>query len=891
MMAIRADKLSAFFGVGVCFLLPLVCRPKRSILPTHFNFGWVVFHAGISPSLGRHTTDMAGFGKSLFGWIILWSTLSGGTLVLGQTPPPNIVVFLADDMGLGDTSAYQDLTGNPNHYQVDTPNLSRLAAMGTRFTDVHSGSSLCTATRLSLLTGTHSFRSALKQNVSYENQDNIGTLLAGTRSTFAHKLQNAGYGTYGVGKWHVAMQADFSSRDVFEGPVQSGFHRYTGTPGNFPGDQGMIHDSQLVTYDSNFNLVPFDDPDAIAWDPDNNADIARNIQQTNLSAAQQYLSEHVASQPSDPFMLYYASHSNHTPYVGPNTLNGQVVDGYTVNGTYLDVPTTTDGNGNIIPDGPDYGDVNLERHWEPYLETDQNGNVIKHGPGERLGRIDENDIAMGQLLDYLEQTDDPRNPGFKLIDNTLVVFTSDNGSDLTSEPSVGALPQNSDGVITDIRGKKATQWEGGTRVPFIAAWANRIAEGETSDALFGLNDLYATFAAVADTSLNATEAVDSENVLSALTGDATGAFRDSMLVYKTRHRLILRDGDLKLVINDADYNEDYTQRFNGNLDFADLTTSQLFDLSTDLGETNNLLSDPAYASRISQMLATAQSYVDQGYTRNGAMAVMNGRNFQGGGSILDPSNYQYYGDGTQFQPGTLTNDNPSFVFRDGNASTRVSNAWIIQGNGTVTFDGTQAGLQVNSRYELRGGTLVSQTDFQVNNGSNFRISGGVVDLAGEVLRFNRADGLVEFYSGEINARRLSFADYASSTDGSKVFRFANGLESVFTLTSAINPIVFGDDGSLFNDFIDFESGSLGQLVTTEDALFFESLWAEGKLRLDGFSGETLLLQFSDVFSLSDDGNGFSSLSLRAVPEPGTFTLVGLSLLLLARTRRRTNAVV
>ena len=98
-------------------------------------------------------------------------------------PPPNIVFFLADDMGLGDTSAYQDLTGNPDGYQIDTPHLERLAARGTRFTDAHSNAAVCTPTRLALLSGIHAFRSPIHQRTSFESQDTIGSLMPGDRST------------------------------------------------------------------------------------------------------------------------------------------------------------------------------------------------------------------------------------------------------------------------------------------------------------------------------------------------------------------------------------------------------------------------------------------------------------------------------------------------------------------------------------------------------------------------------------------------------------------------------------------------------------------------------------------------------------------------------------
>ena len=258
-----------------------------------------------------------------------------------------------------------------------------------------------------------------------------------------------------------------------------------------------------MTYDQDFNVVAFGDPGAQAWDPaklpddGGREDFTEAIQQTNLDAAQQYLADHQANRSDDPFFLYYASHSNHTPYLAGDTLDGETVDGHTKAGGYLDVPTTTDANGNIVPTGDDYGNVGLDNHWEPYLETDANGNVTRNGPGERATLVDENDVALGKLLDYLEATDDARSPGQKLIDNTLIVFTSDNGSDIDSEPSVGALPQGENGPITDIAGKKANFEEGGTRVPFLAAWGNQINADTTSDALVNVSDMYATFAALA----------------------------------------------------------------------------------------------------------------------------------------------------------------------------------------------------------------------------------------------------------------------------------------------------------------------------------------------------------------------------------------------------------
>ena len=99
----------------------------------------------------------------------------------------------------------------------------------------------------------------------------------------------------------------------------------------------------------------------------------------------------------------------------------------------------------------------------------------------------ENDTAFGLLLDKLRQTDDPRSPGQKLIDNTLVIFTSDNGPNVGN--NLGPTPENG-----GLRGKKAKIWEGGLRVPFIASLPGKLQAGTINKNTFSLTDLYATLA-------------------------------------------------------------------------------------------------------------------------------------------------------------------------------------------------------------------------------------------------------------------------------------------------------------------------------------------------------------------------------------------------------------
>lgn len=266
-------------------------------------------------------------------------------------------------------------------------------------------------------------------------------------------------------------------------------------------------------------------------------------------------------------------------------------------GGMIEVETAGDLNADGIPD-PDYSiyDPNLstfneeagwrwndnlrEKHWDHVSDVDDQGNLTINGPTSRAMMVQENDVIVGYMLDFLEQTDDPRNPGYKLIDNTIFIFTSDNGSDIKSEAAVGALPQSSDGVITDLTGFKGNRYEGGTRVPFIAAWPNPadanqasgIPAGATSSAIFGLNDMYATLAEAIGHQMHDKEAVDSESLLNAWATGQQGTVRATDLLYKYQQRIFSRRGEYKLAAKDSDYVAGAQDRFadSNNLDFDDM---------------------------------------------------------------------------------------------------------------------------------------------------------------------------------------------------------------------------------------------------------------------------------------------------------------------------------
>ena len=141
-----------------------------------------------------------------------------------EASPPNIVIILADDLGIGDLGCY-----NPGS-KVPTPHMDRLAREGIRFTDAHSPSAVCTPTRYGLLTGRYCWRTRLKQWVLNSHSP---ALIEEGRTTLASFLRKRGYRTYGVGKWHLGLgdsgQTDYTL-PLRPGPLQAGFDHWFGIP-------------------------------------------------------------------------------------------------------------------------------------------------------------------------------------------------------------------------------------------------------------------------------------------------------------------------------------------------------------------------------------------------------------------------------------------------------------------------------------------------------------------------------------------------------------------------------------------------------------------------------------------------------------------------------------
>ena len=514
--------------------------------------------------------------------------------LFGDTPlpPPNIILMMADDMGMGDTSAYQDTTGNSNSVQIHTPNMERLAQLGTRFTDAHAPASRCSPTRYSLLTGRYPWRTRLKWWVLFGAQGD--PLIERDRPTIATLLKASGYRTGLVGKWHVGLRyrrndkkpaAGWHDADLqqplYTSPLDHGFDqafftsRSHGTSGpnhhsknpikaNGPHQNvgpGHIHGRNIVgASGQGKELVPTGP----------NAYVLNQLGSRHSDHAIAFLDQHKAKAKfaTRPFFLYYPSNSNHGPYTPDESINGQPV-----------AKAARTKAGEAMDSRHDY--------------------------------IYENDVALGRLLNWLETTADPRRPGKRMLENTLVIFTSDNGAEKNSRIATGPF-----------RSFKGSCYEGGHRVPFLAAWpAGGIRKASKATRPIGLQDLYATFAEIVNEPLpdlrsGAKGAEDSSSFLTELRGHHRQ--RTSPLFFSDHKESKADPAVLAMrldnpTVEDAPYPGQWKIFFTAALNrFGVAEPFELYNLATDPEEKTNLIENAKLSSLIEHLTTIAREHRNSG---------------------------------------------------------------------------------------------------------------------------------------------------------------------------------------------------------------------------------------------------------------------------------------
>jgi len=440
-------------------------------------------------------------------------------------PKPNIVYILADDMGYGDLSCYNKNSMIPTRY------LDKLAAQGMRFTDAHAPASLCTPTRYGVLTGRYCWRSSLKNGVLWGYSP---PLIEEGRMTVASLLRSAGYHTAAVGKWHLGWDwarrlpgsggvagagggagsgaekvmdpiadtggdidpragheaIDFT-RPIRNGPLAVGFDWFYGIPASLDMPPYCYVENDMVT--APVEEMVEESPWEAFW---REGPIARSFRHVDVlphltEKAVAYIRERAREQTAaagggageaagaQPFFLYFALPAPHTP---------------------------------VVP-APEYKNCSCAGDY-----------------GDFCVQVDD---VVGQVLQAIEEGG--------IEQNTLVIFTSDNGPERTAYQRAQQYGHYSMG---EWRGLKRDTWEGGHRVPFLAKWPGVIAPGSTSNQVICLTDLLATAAEIVGVKIPDNAGEDSLSILPAFAGKPLEATQRAAVIYQgASGTLAIRRGD------------------------------------------------------------------------------------------------------------------------------------------------------------------------------------------------------------------------------------------------------------------------------------------------------------------------------------------------------------
>lgn len=465
---------------------------------------------------------------------------------------PNVIIIYMDDLGYGDLSSY-------GAKSLSTPNFDRIVKGGVKFTNGYASSATCSPSRYALLTGVYPWR-----NENAKILPGTAPMLIDTAQTTMPKIfKYAGYRTGIVGKWHLGLadgNIDWNSR-ISPGPNEVGFdysYIMAATQDRVPTvyiKNGTVvgleaDDPILVDYRKNFEGEPTgkDDPELLdmKWHHGHNNSIVNGIPRIgymkggekakwkDTEMAYHFLAKAkkfiTGEDGQEPFFLYYAMQQPH-------------------------VPRTP---------APEF--------------------VGKSGMGPRGDVILEADWCVGELLDTLEEQ--------KLLSNTLVVFTSDNGPVLNDGYYDDAVEKlGGHDPAGGLRGGKYSLFEAGTRVPFASYWKGTI-QPSTNDAIISQVDLLSSLSHLIGQDVSTR---DSQNLLDVLMGKSPEG-RNSLILESTG-RTALRSGNYVLIppYNGAAVSKQVNIELGNDRDF------NLYNVEKDPGQANDL--SESHPEKLEELIA------------------------------------------------------------------------------------------------------------------------------------------------------------------------------------------------------------------------------------------------------------------------------------------------
>lgn len=462
---------------------------------------------------------------------------------VGAKTPPNIILIVADDLGFNDISTFG---GGVADGQVKTPGIDQLAADGVVFEQSYSGHNTCAPSRGMLMTGRYPSRTGFSFTPTLDGMGRLVGMIAnskanglppmsfdsqtdkrkpryeemglpGSEITVAEVLKSKGYYTAHIGKWHLGRAKGMRPQD-------QGF------------DDSLLMQSGLYLPEDSPDVVnaklDFDPIDQFLWA---NIRYSANFNET-LGAGFTpggYLTDYytdesirvIEANKHRPFFLYLAHWGVHTP---------------------------------------------LQATREDYEAV---GDIKPHRLRVYAAMIRALDRSVSRIMQKLEKEG--------LADNTVVMFTSDNGG-----PGYIGLP----GVNRPFRGWKITSFEGGLRVPMFVKWPNGLPAGLTVKQPVAHIDVLPTIAAVAGASLSPEVEIDGKNILTLTNSETAHEWQRNTLFWVSDHSQAVRHGDWKLQLNDRNA--------------TDGLQKWLYNLDEDPSEQNNLVaSRPDKLEELEALLA------------------------------------------------------------------------------------------------------------------------------------------------------------------------------------------------------------------------------------------------------------------------------------------------
>ena len=445
---------------------------------------------------------------------------------------------------LADDMGYGDVQALNPTSKIPTPNLDSLAKDGMTFTDAHTPSSVCTPTRYGVLTGRYCWRGRLKRGV----QNGYGPRLIETeRKTIANTLREADYDTAVVGKWHLGLDFAKGADGEFD---------FSKSLSYSPSDHGFSH-SYVIP--ASLDFPPY------VYIRDHQIEEFPSI-----------------AEPASGFPDYWRKGERSPGFVFENSLHVLTEKAISVIESrsrekrpfFLYFPLTA-------PHKP---------------ATPHPDFVGKTGLGPYGDFVHQVDWTVGQILEAIDS--------MKIRENTLVIYTSDNGSYMyrrnADEPdhvadktNQGFHPENHT-ANGPLRGTKADIWEAGHRVPFFARWPKGIKAGATCDETICLVDFFATAAELAGAAaVGENTAEDSFSLAPLFAGEPKKFERAPVIHHSSGGMFAIRDGKWKLVLGNGSGGRQQPRGKPFQQPY------ELYDISADLGETKNVITEfPEVAERL-----------------------------------------------------------------------------------------------------------------------------------------------------------------------------------------------------------------------------------------------------------------------------------------------------